>query len=1074
MATKKQQKRQDKAQSTWASHDVGAMPAGSSNKEKQPATFVDALKSYIASGSNKTSKGFSTTQVKGTISTSAAEAQQDKKGAKKRKGKPGKKVRMSRNDGLLLLLGHYVGLSRKGATGKKGEKKTKTEAMPAGAAAAQEPVAELTAEKKTKVEDQALELTEDSAADRHSKRMEKADNETEETKDEAPVLEGGMDLDGTLFDGGELLGGEASSEAASGDMGMQLDLDDEDFYVDMPESLTVDSSELAELSKTISVEEIEDAANFLGVFEGSVNLDQFTDYMPEEELKAHEQAKAKRETKGTKKDAAAKKADGKEGEAGASGGFGVSQLRAMFEQQKQLLSKLTAVSSLPIFNPEKLKQLMEALPAISRSSKKAAPTAEADAKKAEAEIEAEAPAEGAIESIASEEEVAAAEDAAAAAEVIEAAEEAEEVVGETPEVDVAALQQQVAEEGFLESTGKSESDLAAAQKEVGQAGALPGQDEPGELDLDLELSAPESAAAKQAQANQVEEPKQKRGFKLFGRSKKGKEPAAEPEAPAAAAPAAKAAPERLSEKELASAMENEGFLESTTRKKADDLPPPPSAKKKGGFSLFGKKSDATDEAPLKAEMAKEDFLESTTPQDDVSLADLEGSGDAAEPAQKLSARELRAIKRQKLKEEKAEQERQVSESKRKKEEEKRWAEEAKRREKMIEEQRKQRAEESKKLKKKGDKVEIKMPQKKKVGSLQGFMMSLNYMGMDKDRSAFIENLGVMMDAGLPLLDALRALEMETKNKQMKKLLSRMVVAVETGSSLWRAMEAQYFFAPQHVAMVRVGEESGNLVENLHYLTEQDEKQRSLRSKVKTAMIYPIIIFTMLTLIVLGLGMFVLPNLIQVIFSLGVPLPFITRMIVKFTNFFSEHGMVFVPSLFGGMVMLAILNKYTSFKVIVQWILYKIPGIGVLIKEAALSQFGVTMGGLMQAGVPVTDALESVADVTSLTRYKKFYYLLLEHVKLGDSFTTSFEKIKSTEKCFPTGMQQLIRTGEKSGSLTEIMLKLADIHDKKASDVAEKLPVILEPMLLLFIGGLVGTIALGILAPIYSVVGNVGN
>ncbi len=194
----------------------------------------------------------------------------------------------------------------------------------------------------------------------------------------------------------------------------------------------------------------------------------------------------------------------------------------------------------------------------------------------------------------------------------------------------------------------------------------------------------------------------------------------------------------------------------------------------------------------------------------------------------------------------------------------------------------------------------------------------------------------------------------------------------------------------------------------------------------------------------------------------------------FTNFFEKHGSVFVPSMFVAIIVMIILNKYTSFKVVVQWVVLHIPGIGVLVREATLSRFGVVMGGLMQAGVPVTEALESIAKVTALVGYKKFYYQLLEHVKLGDSFGTAFKKIRRANKCFPPGFQQLIVTGEKSGSLTKIMFKIAEIHEKHASEVAEKLPVILEPMLLLFIGGLVGTIALGILAPIYSVVGKVGS
>ena len=382
----------------------------------------------------------------------------------------------------------------------------------------------------------------------------------------------------------------------------------------------------------------------------------------------------------------------------------------------------------------------------------------------------------------------------------------------------------------------------------------------------------------------------------------------------------------------------------------------------------------------------------------------------------------------------AERERVAKLSKKEIAEEAKWAKEAERREKLLAERKEKRKKRIAEEKDKPREMKLRVPKKKQQSKLQGILKSVNYMGMEKMRVGFINNLGTMMGAGLPLLEAIRALEMETKNKQMKKILNRITTAIEMGSPLWRAMEAQYFFRPQQIAMVRVGEEAGNLVENLEYLAIQEEKDRSLRSKVKTAMIYPIIVLTMLTLIVVGLGMFVLPNLIQVIFSLGVPLPFVTRMIVKFTNLFSEHGTTILPAGFVGLIIFMLLTKYTSFKIVVQWFVYKIPGIGTLVKEATISRFGVVMGGLLRAGVPVTEALSSLIEVTGLVRYKKFYAKLLDHIKLGDSFTTSFRKIKTTDKCFPVSLQQLIVTGEKSGSLTEIMVKSAEIHEKKASEV----------------------------------------
>ncbi len=369
-------------------------------------------------------------------------------------------------------------------------------------------------------------------------------------------------------------------------------------------------------------------------------------------------------------------------------------------------------------------------------------------------------------------------------------------------------------------------------------------------------------------------------------------------------------------------------------------------------------------------------------------------------------------------------------------------------------------------------AEAKRPKRKEAGFFTQLNASLQYMGMGKERLSIVQNLATMLNAGLPLIDALRTLQMESKNRASKKLLSKINMAVENGSSLWRAMDDQHFFSPHAIALIRIGEEAGNLAQNMEYLAAQQEQDQNLREKVKMAMIYPIIVLVLMFVVVMGLGLFVLPQLVQVLFNLNVKLPLITRIVIAFSNGFSEHGLVVVPSIIGGAIVLTILAKFTRFKVVAQWVVFKIPGIGPLARQATLARFGVILGGLLEAGVPLVEAMRSLVDVTPIVAYKRFYRRLLEHVTIGDSFAKSFGVIPSTNRLFPISMQQLIITGERTGSLAKIMLKVAAIYEKEANNTAQKLPVILEPILLLFIGGLVGSIAFAIIIPIYSVVGNV--
>lgn len=357
--------------------------------------------------------------------------------------------------------------------------------------------------------------------------------------------------------------------------------------------------------------------------------------------------------------------------------------------------------------------------------------------------------------------------------------------------------------------------------------------------------------------------------------------------------------------------------------------------------------------------------------------------------------------------------------------------------------------------------------------LQRFFAGLSHFGLGKERMHFIQNMATMLNAGLPLIDSLKTLQLETRSKPMRKLLQQILDAVENGSPLWRAMEAQNFFSLHALALIRIGEEAGNLAQNVEYLAQQEEKDHELKSKVKMAMIYPTIVMMIMFVIVIGLGWFVLPNLIGVLYSLNVELPFITRMVILFTNMFTQYGAIVVPSSIGFFIFMIILAKYTPLRGAFQWVMFRIPGIGALATDATIARFGVILGGLLKAGVPVIEAMQSLVEVTPIVSYRKLYTRLLERISIGDSFSKSFGTIKGSQKLLPPSVQQLVITGEKSGALADIMLKIADIYDKKASETAQKLPVILEPMLLLVIGGLVGTIAFAIIVPIYSIVGNVG-
>ncbi|MDD5055653.1 MAG: type II secretion system F family protein [Candidatus Peribacteraceae bacterium] len=361
-----------------------------------------------------------------------------------------------------------------------------------------------------------------------------------------------------------------------------------------------------------------------------------------------------------------------------------------------------------------------------------------------------------------------------------------------------------------------------------------------------------------------------------------------------------------------------------------------------------------------------------------------------------------------------------------------------------------------------------------VTGFKRFLAGLNNMGMGKEKSQFIENLAILLNSGLSVIDALRTVSSELRNRAMKKVAQRMINEVENGIALWRAMDNQCLFSAYALALIRIGEESGSLSKNMEYLAVQQEKDRSLRSKVKMAMIYPSIVIVLTMIVTLGLAWFVLPQLVGVLVSLNAKLPLPTRIIIWVADFFGDHGAIVVPSIFAGLVVFALLTKYTALKGPVQQTIFKTPGIGTMARSATIASFGVILGSLLRAGVPIVDAVQSLADVTDTVRYRKFYGRLARELEVGQSFSSAFKAIRETTGVLPASVQQLIITGERSGRMADMLLRIADIYEKKAEEAAAKLPVVLEPILLIFIGGLVGTIAFAIIVPIYSVVGSMGN
>lgn len=341
----------------------------------------------------------------------------------------------------------------------------------------------------------------------------------------------------------------------------------------------------------------------------------------------------------------------------------------------------------------------------------------------------------------------------------------------------------------------------------------------------------------------------------------------------------------------------------------------------------------------------------------------------------------------------------------------------------------------------------------------------------KDREYFTSNLALLLKATVPVAEALGSLKDTSKSKPLKKALEQMIADIDEGTSLWKALERSGIVSEQTLALIRLGEQSGNLVENLRIAARQEEKQRLFRTKVRSALLYPGFVLGLTGVVGLGVSWFLLPRLSQTFSELDVNLPFISRVLIGFGDFLKERGIIFVPLIlicFSVMVYIVFIAPKT--RTLGQRLLFRLPGISGLLREVEISRLGYLLGTLLEAGLSITQSLNLLCDATSAPAYKSFYKYLKTSFDNGFGFQSGLKNYKNTEKLLPAAVQQMIIAGERSGGLSETLSSIGAIYEEKADSSTENLETILEPILLIIVWLGVMGVAIAVILPIYSLVG----
>lgn len=338
-----------------------------------------------------------------------------------------------------------------------------------------------------------------------------------------------------------------------------------------------------------------------------------------------------------------------------------------------------------------------------------------------------------------------------------------------------------------------------------------------------------------------------------------------------------------------------------------------------------------------------------------------------------------------------------------------------------------------------------------------------------DKAVLAKHLAVMLKSGLTIAEALDIVASQAKGK-FKKILLSILKSVESGNSLSSSLaKFPQVFSSLFVNTTLAGEASGNLEKNLDNVAEQLKKEKELVSKIKGAMIYPVVVMAGAAVLGLVMAFLVLPKIIPLFEGLKMDLPFTTRALIWVSHVIEDHGQAIFFGLVALVALFYWLVKQPFSRPATHLFFLKFPIIKTITKNSNLANFCRTLGTLLKSGLNIDEALEITKDTVSNHYYKKSLARISVRVKQGTKLS---DNLAEYEHLFPRLVTSMIKVGEKSGNLEETLFYLAEFYDSEVDIATKSLSTAIEPILLIVIGLAVGGLAISIITPIYKITGNI--
>ncbi len=340
----------------------------------------------------------------------------------------------------------------------------------------------------------------------------------------------------------------------------------------------------------------------------------------------------------------------------------------------------------------------------------------------------------------------------------------------------------------------------------------------------------------------------------------------------------------------------------------------------------------------------------------------------------------------------------------------------------------------------------------------------------KDVSIFAQMFSVMIGSGVPLVRCLSILQVQMENPAFQKVVAQIRSDVEGGSTFSGALgKHPRVFDNLFVNLVKAGEAGGILDKILHRLAGYLEKSEELKAKVKGALTYPVVVLSIAFLVVLALVMFVLPQFKSIFSSMNVELPAVTTMLLALSDTMQEWWLVILPSL--ALVPFAVVQFFRSSQGqrVFDTNILRVPAIGMLMRKVAVARFTRTLGTMISSGVPILQALEVTAATAGNIVIKEAVDKTRASIREGESIADPLK----TSGVFPPMVVQMIAVGEETGELDKMLMKIAEFYDTEVDVAVKGLTSIIEPIVIVFMGLVIGGIVLAVFMPMLKLVNNVG-